>query len=86
VLTLPTRCGFLLNAAGFAGAAWITAATLALVSLGSWLVLPPDMGRAKNKTAFAFALIAALIALALPRAALHPARLAALGEIKIEGD
>lgn len=44
--------GFLLNIAGFAGAAWSMAAALAVVSVGAWLMLPADMGRAKTKTAF----------------------------------
>ena len=42
----------MLNTAGFAGALWIMAAVLLMVWAGSWLGLPPDMGRAKGKVGF----------------------------------
>jgi predicted MFS family arabinose efflux permease len=44
--------GFLLNAAGYAGALWIMAGGLLAVSVGSWLTLPSDMGQAKGKVGF----------------------------------
>jgi predicted MFS family arabinose efflux permease len=44
--------GFLLNVAGFQGALWFMAGGLLLVWLGSWLSLPPAMGRAKSKVKF----------------------------------
>ncbi len=44
--------GFLLAVAGFAGALWIMAGALALVWLGSWLLLPAGMARAKSKATF----------------------------------
>lgn len=40
---------FLLATAGFAGALWIMAGGLAVVWLGSWASLPPDMGKSKVK-------------------------------------
>lgn len=42
--------GFLLSAAGFAGALTIMAGALALVWIGSWSLLPREMGKAKVKT------------------------------------
>jgi predicted MFS family arabinose efflux permease len=44
--------GFLLAAAGYKGALLIMAGALLLVWLGSWLSLPPEMGRAKSKVTF----------------------------------
>jgi hypothetical protein len=44
--------GFLLSAAGYAGALWIMAGALLLVWVGSWLSLPPEIGKAKNKVKF----------------------------------
>lgn len=44
--------GFLLHVAGYQGALWIMAGALLLVWLGSWLSLPPAMGRAKSKVKF----------------------------------
>lgn len=44
--------GFLLHVAGYKGALWIMAGALLLVWLGSWLSLPPEMGRAKSKVKF----------------------------------
>jgi MFS family permease len=44
--------GFLLHAAGYAGALWWMAAGLFVVWAGSWLVLPPDMGLSKKKVGF----------------------------------
>ena len=44
--------GFLLATAGFAGALWIMAGVLAAVWLGSWAMLPRDLGKAKAKTGF----------------------------------
>ena len=44
--------GFLLHVAGYQGALWIMAGALLLVWLGSWLSLPEEMGRAKNKVKF----------------------------------
>jgi predicted MFS family arabinose efflux permease len=41
--------GFLLSVAGFAGALWAMAAGLALMLAGAWAVLPPAMGKAKQK-------------------------------------
>jgi len=43
---------FLLHLAGYAGALWSMAAALLLVTIGSWVVLPADMGRARNKVKF----------------------------------
>ncbi len=43
---------FLLHVAGFAPALWIMAAALLVVALGSWAVLPPDMGMTKSKVKF----------------------------------
>lgn len=40
---------FLLATVGFRGALWIMAGVLAAVWLGSWLSLPREMGKAKNK-------------------------------------
>jgi predicted MFS family arabinose efflux permease len=44
--------GFLLNAAGYAGALWIMAGALLIVSVGSSLALPSEMGQAKTKIGF----------------------------------
>jgi MFS family permease len=44
--------GFLLHAAGYEGALWWMAGGLFVVWAGSWLVLPPDMGRSKKKVGF----------------------------------
>ncbi len=44
--------GFLLNAAGFAGALWLMAGALLVVLIGAWTALPAAMGRAKGKVAF----------------------------------
>jgi hypothetical protein len=41
--------GFLLSVAGFAGALWAMAAGLAVMLAGAWAVLPPAMGKAKQK-------------------------------------
>ncbi|MCF7688489.1 MAG: organoarsenical effux MFS transporter ArsJ [Cephaloticoccus sp.] len=41
--------GFLLATAGFTGALWIMAGTLALVWLGTWMALPRELGKAKVK-------------------------------------
>jgi hypothetical protein len=44
--------GLLLSAEGYAGALWTMAGALSAVSLGTWLALPSDMGRAKAKVGF----------------------------------
>ena len=44
--------GFLLHVAGYAGSLRIMAGALLVVSIGSWAVLPPDMGQAKSKVKF----------------------------------
>ena len=44
--------GYLLNAAGYANALWIMAASLLAVSLGSWLALPSRMGLSSAKVGF----------------------------------
>ena len=44
--------GFLLHVAGYAPALWIMAGALLVVALGSWSVLPPDMGMTKSKVKF----------------------------------
>jgi len=44
--------GILLNAAGYSGALWIMAGALLVVSLGSWIALPTDLGQAKAKVGF----------------------------------
>jgi len=44
--------GFLLNVAGYAGALYWMAGALVVVWLGSWMALPPDMGKAKTKVGF----------------------------------
>jgi MFS family permease len=44
--------GFLLNAAGYAGALWWMAGGLFVVWAGAWASLPHDMGRAKAKVRF----------------------------------
>ena len=44
--------GFLLHAAGFKGALYGMAGALLVIWAGSWLVLPSDMGQAKEKVGF----------------------------------
>lgn len=44
--------GFLLSVTGYKGALYIMAGGLLVVWLGSWLSLPPEMGRAKSKVKF----------------------------------
>ena len=44
--------GFLLNVAGFSGALVIMAGALVAVWLGSWICLPPELGRSKGKVGF----------------------------------
>jgi hypothetical protein len=44
--------GFLLSAAGYAGALWIMAGSLLAVSLWASMTLPSDMGQAKTKIGF----------------------------------
>lgn len=44
--------GFLLHVAGYAPALWIMAGALLVVALGSWSVLPPEMGMTKSKVKF----------------------------------
>lgn len=44
--------GFLLHLAGYTGALGMMAGALLIVSLGSWAVLPSDMGQAKSKVKF----------------------------------
>jgi predicted MFS family arabinose efflux permease len=44
--------GFLLHVAGYKPALWIMAGALAVVWAGSWVSLPPDLGRAKSKVKF----------------------------------
>lgn len=44
--------GFLLHAAGYAGALLVMAGALALVWVATWRALPPDLGRMKAKVGF----------------------------------
>ena len=44
--------GFLLHASGYAGSLIIMAGGLMVLTVGSWLILPADMGQTKTKTAF----------------------------------
>jgi predicted MFS family arabinose efflux permease len=44
--------GFLLHRAGYAGALGLMAGALLVVTIGSWTVLPRDLGRAKAKVKF----------------------------------
>jgi predicted MFS family arabinose efflux permease len=68
--------GFLLAAAGFKGALWLMAGALAAVWLGSWLALPRELGKAKDKVGWRdlFAKSRAINVLCLARFFLFGAR------------